>query len=184
MATFTIALQSERSSVALSLYMNKQTGQKVDLAGVYTITDKTLAPVSWRVYSPRNKLFATKLRFQIKLDDFRYEYIHHILLLSYLEVGLFFIREFASKASSNDTSVTLTEANDEDALVFYNDATSTLLISLEKMIGDSQSSNNWRLLMTYFNMIKIIEATGIGLVYGLRYGCPTKVNSPDLQSQK
>ncbi len=35
--------------------------------------------------------------------------------------------------------------------------------------GDAQSSTNWRLIMTYFNMIKIIESTGIGLVYGLRF---------------
>ena len=38
-----------------------------------------------------------------------------------------------------------------------------------KDAGDAQSSNNWRLIMTYFNMIKIIESTGIGLVYGLQF---------------
>ena len=34
--------------------------------------------------------------------------------------------------------------------------------------GKAQSAMNWRLIMTTFNMIKIIESTGIGLVFGLR----------------
>ncbi len=44
-----------------------------------------------------------------------------------------------------------------------------LLCIVAQDAGDAQSSNNWRLIMTYFNMIKIIESTGIGLVYGLQF---------------
>ena len=48
-------------------------------------------------------------------------------------------------------------------------ATSTILGAMATEIGKAQSSNNWRFIMTAYNMIKIVESTGIGLVYGLRY---------------
>ena len=54
-------------------------------------------------------------------------------------------------------------------LNFYNMATSTILGAMATEIGKAQSSNNWRFIMTAYNMIKIVESTGIGLVYGLRY---------------
>ena len=67
---------------------------------------------------------------------------------------------------SNDTA---DESTIEEVLNFYNMATRTILDYMASEIGKAQSSHNWRPIMTSFNMIKIIESTGIGLVFGLRY---------------
>ena len=40
--------------------------------------------------------------------------------------------------------------------------------TLKKDLGTAQSSSNWKILMSYFNMIQCLESAGIGLVYGLR----------------
>ena len=143
LAKLTIAMQIERSAVAHSLYMAQVTGEKIDLASTFIKTDKTITSAQWRVFG-EEKLFATKLRFQIKLDDFR---------------------EFADKKGANDT----TDASDQDAMDIYNLATARFLNTMEELIANAQSSNNWRLIISYFNMIKVIESVGIGIVYGLRF---------------
>lgn len=83
---------------------------------------------------------------------------------------IFTCREFFSKDITNATSSggDSIDAKDTDALEFYNLATNTLLTALEVDISRSQSSFNWRLIITYFNLIKILESQGIGLAYGLR----------------
>ena len=40
---------------------------------------------------------------------------------------------------------------------------------IQEDLGNAQSGNNWRLCMSYFNMLQLIESSGIGLVYGLRF---------------
>jgi hypothetical protein len=71
LASLLLDLQKERSAVALSLYMSQKTGAKTDLSQVFATTDKTLDKLDWKVLGPE-KVFSSKLRFQIKLDDFRY----------------------------------------------------------------------------------------------------------------
>ena len=44
------------------------------------------------------------------------------------------------------------------------------------------SANNWRLLMSYFNLIQLIESSGIGLVYGLRFYSRGQLNAKDIVS--
>ncbi len=70
LALFIIDLQRERSAVALSLYISQKSGQKEDLSKLFSQTDRTLTNIEWRAFS-EEKIFTTKLRFQIKLDDFR-----------------------------------------------------------------------------------------------------------------
>jgi hypothetical protein len=36
-------------------------------------------------------------------------------------------------------------------------------------IGNAQTGSNWRVLLSYFNLVQILESSGIGLVYGLRF---------------
>ena len=93
--------------------MNTQLGQKNDLSEIFDKTDKTLGMIKWRQFSTE-KIFSTKLRFQIKLDDFR---------------------EAASKSSTNDTTIDVT---DQDVLGFYNLASENLLGALESDIGNAQ----------------------------------------------
>lgn len=81
------------------------------------------------------------------------------------------------KVTQNNTNL---DANDQDVLDLYNLATSRILNTLEQQIGSAQSSNNWRLVMTYFNMIKVIESTGIGLVYGLRFYGRGQLTIPEM----
>ena len=155
LANLVIAMQKERVEVAFSLYMSQETGEKLDLSKVFANTDAAIIGSKWRDFGGE-KLFATKLRFQIKLDDFR---------------------EYADKAAKNDTNL---DAQDTDVLTLYNLATTRFLNTLEQLIGMAQSSNNWRLMMTYFNMIKVIESTGIGLVYGLRFYGVGQLVGPDM----
>merc|ERR1712080_150770 len=74
------------------------------------------------------------------------------------------------------------DVDDQVILNFYNLATGRLLTGLEKDLGDAQSSSNWKILMSYFNMIQCLESAGIGLVYGLRYYSVGMLNEKDLVS--
>jgi hypothetical protein len=49
-------------------------------------------------------------------------------------------------------------------------------------LGDAQSGSNWRLLMTYFSMIQLIENAGAGLVYGLRFYATGRLEDQDVTS--
>ena len=46
-----------------------RTGKVTDLDEFYSNTDATLAMISWKKFGDE-KVFETKLRFQIKIDDF------------------------------------------------------------------------------------------------------------------
>ncbi|TRY67940.1 hypothetical protein TCAL_03769 [Tigriopus californicus] len=57
----------------------------------------------------------------------------------------------------------------EEVLNFYNMVITSILGAMATEIGKAQSPSNWRLIMTAYNMIKIVDSAGIGLVFGLRY---------------
>ena len=67
---FITAIQRERNSVALGLFSSKRSGDKANLTEEFRKTTKTIEKVTWKKFGPQ-KLFDTKLRFQIRLDDFR-----------------------------------------------------------------------------------------------------------------
>jgi hypothetical protein len=72
LALFVLDLQKERSQTALQLYMSTRSGAKnSDLTATYEDTDRSLASIEWKSFGGE-KIFSSKLRFQIKLDDFRY----------------------------------------------------------------------------------------------------------------
>ena len=86
---FILILQQERSVVCLAVFMDKRSGKQTDLAKEYAATDKALNNVKWRKFGSE-KIFENKLRFQIRIDDFRY--CIHLLCLqnaSYFVLSIF-----------------------------------------------------------------------------------------------
>ena len=51
-------------------------GEKTNLTKEFQDTDRTIQKIRWKTYGPQ-KLFDTKLRFRIRLDDFRYVKLDH-----------------------------------------------------------------------------------------------------------
>lgn len=143
-------LQQERSETLLLTFITNQDNENadyklgLDLNQRYLKTDKSLDNISdWR--SPdQEAMFRSKLRFQIRLDDFRKRVI-----------------------KNNLTAVT--ELAIEDSMNFYNYATRVLLDDLSRIIRTSNGSRTWRYLITYKNILRGIESIGIEMSYGLRY---------------
>lgn len=79
------------------------------------------------------------------------------------------LSSLSTNETRTDNNQYINTVSENDILNFYSHATGTLLSALESDIGNAQSSNNWRIIMAYFNLIKILESTGIGLVYGLKF---------------
>ena len=57
--------------VCLAVFLDVRSGKATDLTKAYTRTDQALLSVKWRQYS-NERIFENKLRFQIRIDDFRY----------------------------------------------------------------------------------------------------------------
>ena len=73
LSRFIINLQLERAMVCLAVFLDARSGKATDLTKAYSRTDQALETVKWRTYS-NEKIFKNKLRFQIRVDDFRYIY--------------------------------------------------------------------------------------------------------------
>jgi hypothetical protein len=71
LSRFIINLQFERSRVALTLFLDKRSGKNTDLTKEYANTDESLQLIKWRRSFGKGKIFENKLRFQIRMDDFR-----------------------------------------------------------------------------------------------------------------
>ena len=71
LSKFILALQWERSAVSLSVFLDSKSGKTTDLSKFYEKTDRALREVQWRRFGPE-KVFENPLRFQIRIDDFRY----------------------------------------------------------------------------------------------------------------
>ena len=83
------------------------------------------------------------------------------------------------ETEQNDTNVELTQ---DEILDFYNVATFNLLTTLQDDLTLAQNSRNWRLLMSCFNMLQMIESSGIGLTIGLRFYARGKLSPKDMKS--
>ena len=70
LSRFIISLQLERAMVCLAVFLDVRSGKATDLTEAYAKTDEALLTVKWRKYS-NEKIFENKLRFQIRIDDFR-----------------------------------------------------------------------------------------------------------------
>ena len=70
LSRFIICLQYERAKVSLSVFLDAKSGKATDLSDEYAATDKALNDIKWRKFG-QDKIFENKLRFQIRIDDFR-----------------------------------------------------------------------------------------------------------------
>ena len=75
LSRFVINLQLERAMVCLAVFLDVRSGKATNLDKAYARTDQALQTVRWRKYG-NEKIFQNKLRFQIRLDDFRYVALH------------------------------------------------------------------------------------------------------------
>ena len=73
LSRFIMSLQWERAAVSLSVFLDAKSGKTTDLSKEYKNTDRALRSVKWRVFGPE-KVFENPLRFQIRIDDFRFIY--------------------------------------------------------------------------------------------------------------
>ena len=81
LSQFILALQWERAAVSLSLFLDAKSGKATDLTKEYARTDRALRSVQWRPFGPE-KVFENPLRFQIRIDDFRYVLIANNLIVT------------------------------------------------------------------------------------------------------
>ena len=146
------SLQQERSETLFSLFVTNNIQSQVavglDLKKRFLQTDFALENMSnWR--SPvGEEMFRSKLRFQIRLDDFRKLVIEN------------------NETSQNEDQSELVV---EDAMYFYTYATKVLLDDISIIIRSSNGSSTWRFLITYKNILRAIESVGIEMSFGIRY---------------
>ena len=70
LSKFIINLQLERAMVSLSVFLDVRTGKITDLSNEYANTDDSINAIEWREFGD-DRIFENKLRFQIRIDDFR-----------------------------------------------------------------------------------------------------------------
>ena len=70
LSDFILNLQRERAQVCLAVFLDKKSGKATNLDKEYFKTDQSLINLQWKVYG-KEKIFENKLRFQIRIDDFR-----------------------------------------------------------------------------------------------------------------
>ena len=70
LSRFIICLQLERAKVSLAVFLDAKSGKVTDLTEEYADTDRALNSIKWREFGS-DKIFENKLRFQIRIDDFR-----------------------------------------------------------------------------------------------------------------
>ena len=65
-----LSLQRERAQISLAVFLDAKSGKATNLTREYAETDKALNELRWKQYGTE-KIFRNKLRFQIRIDDFR-----------------------------------------------------------------------------------------------------------------
>ena len=65
-----LSLQRERAQISLAVFLDAKSGKSTNLTREYTSTDNALNTLRWKTYGTE-KIFQNKLRFQIRIDDFR-----------------------------------------------------------------------------------------------------------------
>ena len=90
LATFVLSLQWERAAVSLSVFVDSRTGVSTDLSKEYEATNDALRNVQWRPFG-EEKVFENPLRFQIRIDDFRWVMRHeYAFVLTFKKVLEYF----------------------------------------------------------------------------------------------
>ena len=147
------SLQKERTASLMQIFLTNTskftTGSVADLdldiITQRTLTDEALENITgqWRPF-PGEAMFQSKLRLQIRIDDFR---------------------ELQDKR--NLTSKSQNERLAFDTLDFYTYTTRVLLDDMSTIIRASNGSKTWRYLITYKNMLRAVESLGIEISYGI-----------------
>ena len=71
LADFVRTMQNERIAMGFRVFLGKDRKDKAeDLSEIFTKTDDALAAITWKRFG-KEKIFRSKLRFQIRQDDFR-----------------------------------------------------------------------------------------------------------------
>ena len=146
------SLQQERTASLMQIYLTNTskftTGSVDELDLDYLAqrlqTDEALGNITeWRDF-PGETMFNSKLRLQIRLDDFR---------------------ELQDKR--NLSSREQNEKLASDTLDFYTYTTRVLLNDLSNIITATNGSRTWRYLVTYKNILRAVESLGIEISYGI-----------------
>ena len=146
------SLQRERTASLMQIFLTNTskftTGSvselDLDFVRQRTQTDEALENVTgWRDFIGE-AMFQSKLRLQIRIDDFR---------------ELQDNRNLSSKEQNEKLAL--------DSLDFYTYTTRVLLDDLSNIIIASNGSRTWRYLVTYKNMLRAIESLGIEISYGI-----------------
>ena len=146
------SLQQERSASLMQIYLTNTskftTGSVDELDLDYLAqrlqTDEALGNISgWRDF-PGETMFNSKLRLQIRLDDFR---------------ELQDKRNLSSREQNQKLA--------SDTLDFYTYTTRVLLNDLSNIITATNGSRTWRYLVTYKNVLRAVESLGIEISYGI-----------------
>ena len=146
------SLQQERTASLMQIYLTNTskftTGSVDELDLDYLAqrlqTDEALGNISgWRDF-PGETMFNSKLRLQIRLDDFR---------------ELQDKRNLSSREQNQKLA--------SDTLDFYTYTTRVLLNDLSNIITATNGSRTWRYLVTYKNILRAVESLGIEISYGI-----------------
>ena len=141
-------LQEERSVVAFYLYIDRQSDNSankgVNVKDTYKKTDVAIGNVEdWNLPAKDQNVFASKLRFQIRLDDFR-------------------------EAALKKKVIGEREISMEEVMQFYTYATNVLLDYLSRMMS-IQASKTWKYSLAYKNLLRAAESVGVEMVKGIKY---------------
>ncbi|KAG1650015.1 Atrial natriuretic peptide receptor 2 [Nymphon striatum] len=138
LGNLTEALQSERAEIAFYLFTNGSVVRR-NLSEHFEYTNSLISELEWPKFRINDKLYHSKILFQIRLDDFR------------------------DKISRFDAP------SIDAGIEFYNRANYIFLDQLTREIKEKDSSGVWRPLLAYKNMIRAIEHLGISMVFGEQY---------------
>ncbi|KAG1661238.1 Atrial natriuretic peptide receptor 1 [Nymphon striatum] len=138
LGNLTEALQSERAEIAFYLFTNGSVVRR-NLSEHFEYTNSLISTLKWPKFRIKDKLYHSKILFQIRLDDFR------------------------DKISRFDAP------SIDAGIEFYNRANYIFLDQLTREIKEKDSSGVWRPLLAYKNMIRAIEHLGISMVFGEQY---------------
>ena len=158
------SLQRERTASLMQIFLTNTsrftTGSvselDLDFIRQRAQTDEALENITdWRDFTGET-MFQSKLRLQIRIDDFR---------------ELQDNRNLSSKEQNEQLAL--------DSQDFYTYTTRVLLDDLSNIIIASNGSRTWRYLVTYKNMLRAIESLGVEISYGIIFLGKEGELSPD-----
>ena len=136
LSRFVINLQLERAMICLAVFLDARSGKATNLDKAYGRTDQALQTVKWRKFGTE-RIFENKLRFQIRLDDFRYYALEHHKFIQEIDIYTYSLISFRERVTMLTTMAanSTRRVTDAEVLEFYNLATSKILTGLEVYVS-------------------------------------------------